>query len=105
MQPPRSSGAARKTKAVNERALSSPPPLSAQARLTRLTDDLAIAADWKRDFQARSARAQLVLETIGLSTERHDALLAEGRALIRVCDALARQMPGQLANDGEKGAT
>jgi hypothetical protein len=101
MQPPRRSGAARDTKAVNEGVFSTPLPRPAQARLTRLIAELAVVADWKHDFQARSARAQLILETIGISAERHDDLIAEARAFIRVCKALAEQMPGRLDHDGE----
>jgi hypothetical protein len=57
-------------------------------------DDLAIVAEWKRDLVRSMARGQLILETIGLSTERHDDLIAEAKAFIRVGRALAERIPG-----------
>jgi hypothetical protein len=67
-----------------------------------VTDKLEIAADWKDDLQARLARGQLILETIGLSAKRHDELIA--RTFVAVCHALAEHVPGSLVQTEERGA-
>jgi hypothetical protein len=71
---------------------------AAAAEVNALTDKLATIADWKDDLQARMGRTQLIVEAIGLSAERHDELIAEARAFIRVCDALAENVHGSLVD-------
>jgi hypothetical protein len=61
-----------------------------------LLADLELVADWKEDLTRRMARGQFILETIGLSTERHDELIAEAQAFIRVCRVMAERVPGSL---------
>jgi hypothetical protein len=62
----------------------------------RLLADLEIIAEWREDLTSRMARAQLVLETIGLSREQHDALIHECEAFKRLCRVLADSLPGSL---------
>jgi hypothetical protein len=51
-----------------------------------------IIGDWLLDWHARAERAQLCLELVGLSTERHDALLREGRALKKLLKHLTERV-------------
>jgi hypothetical protein len=53
------------------------------------------------------ARAQLILETVGLSRERQDELIAEAQAFKRVCRVIANRIPGCLVvarNDHREAA-
>lgn len=67
-----------------------------------LLEDLEVIAYWKRDWHLHAKRAQLAFETIGLSTERHDELIREGKALVALCRVYAAEMPGCLS-EPEKG--
>lgn len=69
------------------------PPASQE----QLLADLETVADWRDELLMRMARGQLILEMIGLSNERHDELIAEAQAFIRVCRVLTEQIPGSLA--------
>ena len=62
----------------------------------QLLEDLEVIAIWKRDWQRRSKRAQLIFETIGLSAERHDEIIREGKALTALCRVYAESVPGCL---------
>jgi hypothetical protein len=57
--------------------------------IRQVTDLLELVADWKEDWQRRSARAQLCMELIGLSDEKLEALTSEGEALIEICRLFA----------------
>ena len=67
----------------------------------QLLEDLEVIAIWKRDWQRRAKRAQLIFETIGLSTERHDEIIREGRALTALCRVYAEGVPGCLGEPKE----
>ena len=59
--------------------------------LIRLTRDLEAIADWRDDLQSRLHRAQLKFETVGCSSEEHDALQKETEEFKGVCTALTKQ--------------
>lgn len=65
-------------------------PSSIVAEREQLIDTLQIVADWLDDWRARSERAQLCLELVGVSRERQDELIREGNALLRCMSALER---------------
>ena len=62
----------------------------------QLLEDLEVIAIWKREWHRRAKRAQLIFETIGLSAERHDEIIREGRALTALCRVYAEGVPGCL---------
>lgn len=57
-------------------------------KLARLTDDLAVIADWKDELAARIDRAQMRLELVGLDHEEQDLLADEVQAFKQLCRAL-----------------
>jgi hypothetical protein len=63
----------------------------------QLMAELELVFDWRDELVCRMQRAQEIVETVGLSRDLHDALLAEAHFFIRVCRALAERMPGSLA--------
>jgi hypothetical protein len=67
----------------------------------QLLEDLEVIAIWKRDWQRRAKRAQLIFETIGLSPKRHDEIILEGRALKALCRVYAEGVPGCLGEPEE----
>jgi hypothetical protein len=63
----------------------------ARCRRDRHLRSLELVASWRADLQERIDRAQLILEAIGLSRARQDALICECRAFNLVCRALAAE--------------
>lgn len=59
--------------------------------------ELDVILDWRDEVLARMDHAQCLLETIGLSTDLHDALIAEARAFVTTCRTRAERIPGSLA--------
>lgn len=71
--------------------------------LEQLTAMLGMMAAWREDLQARMVRGQLILETIGLSTD-HDALIREARAFLQVCRVLVDRIPDSLVQSKAREA-
>ena len=61
--------------------------------------ELELVFDWRDELVGRMQRAQDILETVGLSPELHDALIAEAHFFIRVCRALTARVLGRLSGE------
>jgi hypothetical protein len=60
--------------------------------INRAADDLKTLVDWLEDFNARKARAELCQQSsVGLSDERLDDLVHEGKALNRAMNHLVKR--------------
>ena len=70
----------------------------------QLIAELDLMLDWRDEILSRTNRAQCLLETIGLSTELHDALIAEARAFVATCRTRAERIPGSLAASRRRAA-
>jgi hypothetical protein len=63
--------------------------INSKSTINRLLDDLETIAAWREDLDARIARAEICFHSsVGLSDERREALVHEGR----VWDRAARHM-------------
>jgi hypothetical protein len=77
------------------------------AAAERLLAEREFVAEWRDELAARMDRAQDIVETVGLSRDLHEALLAEAHFFIRICRALTTRIPGSLtgaADREERGA-
>jgi hypothetical protein len=61
--------------------------------LHQLADALETIADWKEDLVRRTRAAQLCLaSSVGLADARQDALLHEGRCLLRAMNGVMKRL-------------
>jgi hypothetical protein len=70
----------------------------------QLLAELDLVFDWRDELVARMGRAQDIVETVGLSRDLHEALLAEACFFIRLCRALTDRFPGSLVGKADRGA-
>jgi hypothetical protein len=76
---------------VSDTPLNTTKPAESKSDLDRLVAELETLADWKEDLAARIARAELCFQTsVGLSDERREDLLHEGRAWHRAANAITK---------------
>ena len=69
--------------------MNSPPP----STVDRLLDDLETLAAWREDLDSRIRRADICLNSsVGLSYERQDDLLHEGRAWNRAANHVVKRL-------------
>jgi hypothetical protein len=67
-----------------------------KSTFARLADDFKTAVDWLIDWDERSRRAHLCnMSSVGLSDERREALLHEGRCLLRTVNGVLKRMGGK----------
>jgi hypothetical protein len=72
------------------------------AAAEQLRAELDLVFDWRDELVGRMQRAQEIVETVGLSRDLHEALIAEAHFFSRVCRALAARVPGSLTAAAEQ---
>jgi len=69
--------------------------MQSKSTLDKLADDLETIAVWKEDLAARIRRADLCFQSsVGLSDERREELLHEGRVWTRAANAITKRLRG-----------
>jgi hypothetical protein len=67
--------------------------INSKSTFERLLSDLETLADWKEDWEARSRRAHICnMSSVGLSDERREALVHEGRCLLRSINGVLKRL-------------
>jgi hypothetical protein len=76
---------------VSDTPLNTTKPIESKGDLDRLTDEIETLAIWRERLTAQIREAELCFQTsVGLSDERREALLHEGRAWHRAANAITK---------------
>jgi hypothetical protein len=67
--------------------------VTSKSTIHLLCDDIDAIVDWKADYEARARRAHLCnMSSVGLSDERREELIHEGRCLLRALNGVLKRL-------------